>query len=45
MIIADGWLMRLYEPYNTNPKLYVRKPGTVEVEMLLGDVSLPRNRF
>ena len=28
MILADGWLLRLTDPYGSNPTLHVRKPGT-----------------
>ena len=26
-VVADGWLMRLTDPYGVAPKLYVRGPG------------------
>ena len=30
VILADGWKLRLVDPYSTAPKLYVRRPGTTE---------------
>lgn len=37
-VIADGWIMRLVEPYNSSPRLYVRRPGHLEEEIKLGEV-------
>ena len=31
-MLCDGWQLRIYEPYNSNPRLYVRQPGKVESE-------------
>jgi hypothetical protein len=28
VILADGWKMRLVDPYGTTPRLYVRRPGS-----------------
>ena len=28
VVIADGWKLRLVDPYGTAPLLYVRRPGT-----------------
>lgn len=39
-IIADGWLLRLVDPYNVSPKLFVRRPGHVEEEVQLGEVDI-----
>ncbi|KAK8864421.1 hypothetical protein IAR55_001669 [Kwoniella newhampshirensis] len=30
MILADGWKLRLVDPYGVAPKLYIRRPGTTE---------------
>lgn len=38
-VIADGWLLRLVDPYNLSPKLFVRRPGHLEEEIKLGEVS------
>jgi hypothetical protein len=27
LVIADGWKLRLVDPYGVAPKLYVRRPG------------------
>jgi len=30
VVIADGWKLRLVDPYGTAPRLYVRRPGAIE---------------
>lgn len=38
-VMADGWLLRLFDPYNVSPRLYVRRPGSQkEEELQLGEV-------
>jgi hypothetical protein len=40
MVLADGWKLRLVDPYGHSPKLYVRRPGTSEeVRTVFADVS------
>lgn len=39
-VMADGWCMRLVNPYNEVPKLYVRRPGHEEELIDLGKVSV-----
>jgi hypothetical protein len=33
VVLADGWKMRLVDPYGVAPKLYVRRPGSGEEGM------------
>ncbi|WWD17283.1 hypothetical protein CI109_101723 [Kwoniella shandongensis] len=33
LILADGWKLKLVDPYGTAPKLYIRRPGTTEEVM------------
>jgi len=30
VVLADGWKLRLVDPYGTAPRLYVRRPGAAE---------------
>ncbi|WVR07063.1 hypothetical protein IAU60_004102 [Kwoniella sp. DSM 27419] len=30
VIVADGWKLKLVDPYGTAPKLYVKRPGSTE---------------
>jgi hypothetical protein len=30
VVLADGWKLRLVDPYGTAPRLYVRRPGAIE---------------
>lgn len=40
MVLADGWKLRLVDPYGQSPKLYVRRPGTSEeTRTVFADVS------
>ena len=47
-VLADGWLLKLVEPYNEAPRLYIRQPGKVEGEpieaqrVILTDPKLSR---
>jgi hypothetical protein len=29
-VLADGWKLKLVDPYGVSPRLYVRKPGSGE---------------
>ncbi|EIW70969.1 hypothetical protein TREMEDRAFT_67519 [Tremella mesenterica DSM 1558] len=45
VILADGWCLRLVDPYNTNPKLYVRRPVDVLEEIPIGEDDCYLNEF
>jgi hypothetical protein len=30
VVLADGWSLRLTDPYSTSPMLYIRRPGNPE---------------
>ena len=30
VVIADGWKLRLVDPYGIAPRLYVRRPGDIK---------------
>jgi hypothetical protein len=30
VVLADGWKLRLVDPYGKAPRLYIRRPGAIE---------------
>lgn len=41
VVLADGWKLRLVDPYGKAPRLYIRRPGAAEEgELLVPDVEV-----